>query len=188
MADTQRIDTLIRKYCPYNVGAFYGSAQNLSVGAGLIYHGVRVPEFDPERQIFDTYERPVYVLTHECDIDQANDRHFNESVIICPVTPINVLADTFSDLTSEGAFFGMLPDIAADRVFRVFLLPPGMPGELAQGGVLELNTLCSTHVSEFRQSRVAPVCALSQYAQTILDRKLLNHLLRPKSDILPRLN
>lgn len=188
MAKDHQIDSLIRKHFRYNAGAFYGSAQELSVGVGLIYQGVRVPEFDCDQRVFATYERPVYVLTHECDVDQNNDRHFNESVIVCPVTPIGALADSFAQFGSASHFFGLLPDIAADKVFRVFLLPPGMPEPLTQGAILELNALCSTHISEFRQDRVTPLCALSEYAQGILDRKLLNHLLRPKADSLPRLN
>ena len=157
------------------------------MGVGLIYSGVRVPDWNADTKMFDTYESHVFVFTHECDVDQSNDRHFNESVIVCPITPINVLAETYAERGEEGAFFGMLPDIALDKVFRVFLLPPGMPGSLSLGGILELNALCSTHVSEFSENRVSSVCSLSEYGQRILDMKMSNHLLRPKSEQLPRL-
>ena len=76
----------------FNANAFYGRADNLSLGVGLIYDGLHFPLFDETDRVFDTVEGPVYVLTHECDVDQTNERHFNEYVLICPINRFEIFA------------------------------------------------------------------------------------------------
>jgi hypothetical protein len=187
MVDATRIRKVSEEHFPYDSGAFYGSASGLSVGAGLIYEGIRFPEYNNAGQDFDTLEGCVFVLTHECDVAEENHRAFNEHVLVCPIISILDLAENFAEMSSEGAFFGLLPAIASDKVYRVFMLPPGYPSPLLDGGILHLNKITSTHVSEFAQERAKPVCALSDYAQSIFDWKLRNHLLRPKGESLPKL-
>ena len=187
MLDVSKAVDLAQDNFPYNAGAFYGSALGLSLGIGLIFQGVRHPLFDCETRLFDTVEGLVYVITHECDIDQSNNRHFNEYVLICPIILFNEFAEEFSTTFSEDAFYGIIPDIAGNRIYRVFYFPPNHVDDLKYGGVIFLNQICSTHINEFSEDGVQPVCALSDYAQNILDMKLRNHLLRPKAELLPRL-
>ena len=127
------------------------------------------------------------MLTHECDVDLSNDRHFNDYVLICPIILFDEFAEEFATSFSVDAFFGILPDIAADKIFRVFYFPPNFADELQYGGLIFLNQICSTHVNEFSENNAQPVCALSEYAQGIVDKKLQNHLFRPKAELLPRL-
>lgn len=185
--DISKAVSLAQRNFPYKAGAFYGAADGLSLGIGIIYQGVRFPLFDDGPRLFDTVEGLAYVLTHECDVDPSNDRHFNKDVLICPIILFGDFAEEFSTCFNEGALFGILPDIAADRIYRVFYFPPSFVDVLDRGGLIFLNQICSTHVDEFSDGRAQPVCALSDYAQNILDKKLQNHLLRPKVEMLPRL-
>lgn len=172
-------------------GAFYGSAANLSLGMGLIYHDIRFPNFNIEDRLFDTVAGTVCVLTHECDIDPANNRHFNDCVLVCPIITMAAFVEGMSLEYDDAAVARLIRDISADRVFRVFFLPPyvGSAGEniLEHGGFIYLNQICNTHVSEFEPSKARPLCALSTYAAQRLDWKMQNHLLRPKAEQLPRL-
>lgn len=103
---------------------FYGSPSDLPVGRGLIFTQVRQPIYDVEQQLFLTVEEPAYVLTHECDVDPANDRPFSNYLLICPIIRFE---DWFAAYTEDhgddelGAFLG---NVANRRVSRVFYLPP----------------------------------------------------------------
>jgi hypothetical protein len=191
MADVAKAARLALDCFRFNAAAFYGSGQGRGLGVGLIYDGVSFPLFNLDHDLFDTASGVVYVLTHECDVDAANERNFNEKVLICPVIKFEDLVVEVIERQSEGALFGMIPDLANDSVFRVFYLPP-VPGRLGHqlpfGGFLYLNDICSTHVRCFHQGRAVRVCALSSYALRLLDGKLQNHLFRPKAEALPRLN
>jgi hypothetical protein len=61
---------------PYQIGAFYGTSAGLAVGVSLVVDGITFPLFDEEEELFDTAKGLVYVLTHECDLD--NERAFND--------------------------------------------------------------------------------------------------------------
>ena len=78
MLDVPKAVNLAQEHFPYNANAFYGAADGLSLGVGLVYQGVKYPLFDDHTRLFDTVEGLAYVLTHECDVDQSNARHFNE--------------------------------------------------------------------------------------------------------------
>ena len=52
------------------------------------YDPVLYPIFDEERRVFVTAEGIAYILTHECDIANENDRLFNTDVLICPIIPL----------------------------------------------------------------------------------------------------
>lgn len=186
MVDTTIALELAVKHCPYRAGQFYGSAEGLALGAGLIYSGVRVPALDRSLGLFRTVQAVVYVLTHECDVDGDNQRLFSSELLVCPIIRFDEWVLETAQTFSEGTVFGMIPDLARDRVYRVFFLPPVYP-ELPSGGLLYLNQICYTHRYFFGPGFARPVCALSSYAQQILDFKIMNHLLRPKAETLPRL-
>lgn len=175
------------KSFPYRPGAYYGTAGGRTLGAGLIYDSVQYPLLDEDTSFFDTVAGLVYVLTHECDVDPANERLFNESVIICPIIKFEEWVSEFALFSSETAVLQAITDLAGDRIFRATYLPPLPDGSLPFGGILYLNQLCSTHRMFFAASNARAVCATSEYAQRIIDYKLQNHLFRPKADPLPRL-
>lgn len=185
--DLSKVAEIAEQNFPYIPGAFYGAAAGLSLGVGLIYDGVKYPLFDREEGLFDTAIGPSYILTHECDVDPANDRNFNDYILICPIMPFDNFALQFDDDHSEGALMRFLPPLFSDKVFRVFYFPPFPGASMPYGGLIYLNQICSTHVSEFQTEAAQPICALSSYAQQILDRKIENHLLRPKAERLPKL-
>ena len=187
MVDVARATALALAQFPFNVGAFYGSAAGLALGVGIIIDGATYPLFEENERLFDTVAGPAYVLTHECDIDTANDRAFNDYVLICPILCFATFSREFAAEQSEAALFGFIPDLAANRIFRALYIPP-VGTTLPHGGILYLNQICSTHVDMLRAPSARALCALSQTAQRVVDFKLANHLLRPKTDILPRLH
>lgn len=185
MADVKAAVARTLKTFRYSAGEFYGSAVGLSLGVGLIYQNVRFSSFNAGSRIFETLEGYAYVLTHECDVDQANNRHFNDHVLICPIILFGHFVEEYAGSYSEEQLEKFLPGIASDSIYRVFFLPPLDSDHMDQGGLLYLNDMCSTHVDEFSEGKATPVCALSEYAQNIFDLKLRNHLLRPKDEMLP---
>lgn len=186
MFDINRFSTLAMKYFDYQVGAFYGSATGMSLGTGLIYEDVRIPVYDESNSKFRTADAIAYVLTHECDVDDANARIFSDYLLVCPIIKFEEWAEEYAlevDETSLGQF---IPEMSSDKVNRVFFLPP-FPPKLQFGGLLYLNQICSTHRERFRSGTSAPICAVSEYAQQRIDFKLRNHLFRTKAEQLPRL-
>jgi hypothetical protein len=163
----------------------YGSAGGLSLGAGLVFDDVLHPQYDDETKTYDTAKGAVYVLTHECDADPSNDRFFNEMLAVCPVIPLaDFVAEAEKDL-SEAELVNLLVAIAKNKVSRVYYLPPlGVEGPLELGGLMYLNSVCSTPVSEIRSS---PICALSAPGLQRMDWKPQNHFFRPKAESLSNL-
>lgn len=169
----------------YDSGRFYGSPVGLSLGVGLIYSGINFPLLDEETKLFDTAEGMVYVLTHECD--SANERAFNDYILICPIHSLPEWIESYLEERSEESLRSFLTELGADNVHRALLVPPISRDALPHGGIIYLNQICNTHKKFFEQPPSRTVCALSQYAQDILDKKIENHLLREKSDRLPML-
>ncbi len=192
MVDINRAAAHAIKCAEFDVAAFYGSAKGLSLGVGLIYDGVVYPLFNEEEGLFDTVRGLAYVLTHECDIDQLNDRHFNEYVLICPIIKFEEFAKELSESESVSYSFGFISDVAKNNVYRMQYFPPVpqhlVTDKLSYGGILHLNQICCTHISVFRDSESVQLCALSTYGLQIVDYKVQNHLFRPKAEFLPRLH
>jgi hypothetical protein len=163
----------------FDVGKFYGAVDGLSLGTGLLYQDVRSPEFDRDNSIFMTVERQAYVLTHECDVDPANERAFNDHLLICPVIRVeDFVAEFEAEFSSRDALVGFLASVARRQVSRVVFLPASEG--LEKGGFLYLNALASTHVSAFAQK--TPFAAVSAIGLQAIDYALQNHLLRQKAE------
>ena len=128
---------------------FYGSRDDLQIGTGLIFDGILFPIFDESSQRFQTAQGLVLVLTHECDVDQSNDRFFNDSVLVCPIINMETLVEGFSKMNALTNLEGLLPEIGKNNVFRVQYLPP-IEQHLDFGGYLYLNQITSTFVTTFR--------------------------------------
>jgi hypothetical protein len=171
----------------YQAGKFYGSTEGLGLGVGLIYDGISYASFDEEENLFDTLAGLVYVLSHECDIDQNNPRFFNDYVLICPIIDFGEFVEEFGIGHTEDKVLSMINDLAADSIYRVIYIPQISRSVLPYGGIIYLNQITNTNIVSFTEAEAKPVCAFSTYAQRIFDYKLQNHLLRPKADRLPRL-
>jgi hypothetical protein len=172
-------------------GAFYGAAAGRSLGAGLIYSGVVFPLHNDDTGVFDTAEGIVYVLTHECNIDQENARHFNHLVVVCPIIPLADLIAEYESAFGEEQLKSLQVSAARNDVFRLLFLPPPPQvldiEDLAHGALMYLNHLSSTHVSVFADGRAKPICAVSTRGLERIDWKFQNSLFRPTAEWLPRI-
>jgi hypothetical protein len=178
------------EHSPRYVGAFYGPAAGLVPGTGLIFSGVSYPTFNEDLNRYEARRGLVLILTHECDIEQANEREFNHSFIAAPLILMAAFARMFEEGGRENLGRNLARDIASDKVHRMFFLPP--TGELMNsdylhlGAFIYLNALTSGHINLLRAEGVQAECALSTYALNVLDQKLKNHLFRPPAQQLPR--
>lgn len=170
---------LISPYVSADVGKFYGSVNNLSLGAGLIYPDIRIPEFNVAEQLFDTFDTNVYVITHECDVDPGNVRPFSDLVLVCPVILLSDLIAEYIDEIGPTQIRAFLAAVGQRKISRVVYLPPG-PQHMRHGGFIYLNNIASTHISAF--DKKVPICAVSQFGLKEVDMALTNHLLRPKAE------
>ncbi|MDH4418903.1 MAG: hypothetical protein QE485_16965 [Acidovorax sp.] len=176
----QEAHGILSSKSPLEVGKFYGNKAAVALGAGLIFDKVLSPHFIAEENIYLTVRQPVYVLSHECDIDQENKRPFNDTVSFCPVIPLESFLKRYIDAwPNSEQVTSFLSMVAMREVGRVVYLPPG-PGFLQFGGLVYLNNIASAHVSCFEGKE--PTVALSQYGLRELDNAIENSLLRPKAD------
>ena len=164
---------------PTSFKNFYGSAEGLPQGVGLIYDDVVFPVLDNNSKIFATVSGPVLVLTHECDISQDNERVLNEDLLVCPIILFEHFVETFSDDDLRN----ILPQLGRNRIHRLMFLPPHL-GILDKGGIISFNNICSTHISLLKEPSEA-LCTLSAAGLRTLDLKLTQHLFREKSVVLP---
>jgi hypothetical protein len=172
----------LRENLDIDVGSFYSPGQELSLGAGKMYRGVRVPIFNEETFVFQTALSPVYVLTHECDVDQGNDREFNDYVLVCPLIPFERFVQEYCAVWDDEQFRGFLSSLARRRVSRVLYIPPVQ--ELSFGALMYLNQITSTHVAALSHEHASPIGAVTTRCLRVIDHFLENHLLRPKAEAL----
>lgn len=175
------VQEILKKYKP-SPKLFWGSKKNLSLGAGMLFNDVKYPLLDIETQKFDTVQGVALVLTHECDVSQENNRGFNEDVLICPITPFEIVFDDYSQRQAP-QLESFVAALAAQNISRVMYIPPVNDSVLIYGGVLQFNSICSTHISMFEG--ITAVAAITAMGLQNFDLKLSNHLLRPKSEMLP---
>lgn len=163
-------------------GRFYGAGVGAGVGLGkgCIYSDAIVPIFDVDQDRYRKAALSVYILTHECDVDDANQRLFNESVLVCPVTPLeDVVAELVAELSEEQqkSFYSHL---GAHKISRLTYLPP-VAKTLPYGGILYLNSITNSDVERFKAGATF-LCAVSAFGLQEIEYMLDNHLLRPKAD------
>lgn len=171
---------ILSKNSVLNLGKFYGTTIELGLGAGLFFANIRCPIFNPDERIFLTVELPVYVFTHECDVDPGNERAFNDNLTICPLIPLREFLDEYSRSDrSDAELRNFLSAIANRSVNRLVYIPPG-PSKLEYGALLYLNNIVSTNVCEFKS--ITPFAAVSTYGLDVIDKSFSNHFLRPKAD------
>ncbi len=181
--DIEAARVLVTNSATHNFGNFYGGVNSeRALGVGLIFDNVRYPVFNVENVLYDTREGLVYILTHECDLDQDNQRAFNDYALICPVIPFEEFHAKMSASMSDselGAFYG---NIGKENVSRLSYIP-AISNTLPHGGVLYYNQITHTHIDSFSGS-ATKIESLTYSGLRIIDYKMINHLLRPKADSL----
>ena len=134
---------------------------------------------------FETALGLALVLTHECDIDQNNERCFNGLLLVCPVISLDDFCEECEQEEGPGAWGGILPKIAGDEVYRAMYLPP-LSGSLAcpemeGGGIIYLNHISSCRVEWISNPSEQAIGSLSAIGLRAFDAKLQNHLFREKA-------
>lgn len=166
-------------------GIFYGNAAELALGAGLILAPVDFPSYSPSEDRFVVWGGPVLVLSHECDLDQDNQRLLNDLALVCPVRRLDAVVEMAAEQGySDNDLTTFLGNLGRRRVSRAVYLPP-LPEILPFGGFLYLNQFSHTSVRRLADDGVTPVAALTAYAMQSVDYALASHLFRDKSDRLP---
>ena len=129
---------------------FYGPAEGLPVGAGLLLRGCIIAVPHPVDTRFETGVGLGLVLTHECDIDQNNERSFNDLLLVCPIIPLDTFCARWEEEEGAGSWGGILPEIASENVHRAMYLPPAQNAhtcpEMESGGIIYLKSyivMCS---------------------------------------------
>ena len=182
--EAEEANEIILGASSYDYGKFYGAGiGGQPLGVGQIFQHIRYPLIDQAEMVYDTVEGYVYVLTHECDVSAENLRTFNEFVLICPILSLEACAARLSKELTNEQLTGLFNDIGRDRVNRVTFFPAleGLP----YGGILYLNHIAYTHTSAFELANAEAATSVTAYGLRIIDYKITNHLLRPKSASLP---
>ena len=163
-------------------GRFYGAGiiAGVGFGKGCIYNDAVVPIFDVAQDRYRKATLSVYVLTHECDVDETNQRLFNESVLVCPVTPLEDVAAELDAELSEEQQKSFYSHLGAHKIPRLTYLPP-VANALPYGGILYLNSITNSNVERFKAGAQF-LCAVSAFGLQEIEYMLDNHLLRPKAD------
>ena len=168
-----------------DAGTFYGEPAGLALGAGLILSNVEFPAYQPDEDRFVAWAGLVLVLSHECDLDQDNQRLLNDLALICPVRKLEALVEMAAEAGyNDNALTTFLGNLASRRVSRAMYLPP-FPDVLPYGGFIYLNQFTHTSVKRLSAEDAQTVTALSAYAMRSVDYVLLEHLFRDKADRLP---
>lgn len=160
-------------------GKFYFEGARLSLGVGQLFTEIRFPIYNENEELFETAEGSVYILTHECDIDQSNPRPFNTHLLVCPIIDFRDFVTEFQPLFNEGDFISFLARLGRREVSRLIYIPYYMP-HLPYGGLLYLNRITHTHIKAFKGKK--NFCAVTNYGLLELDVAIENHLLRPKDE------
>lgn len=164
---------------------FYAPGSELPLGSGLIFRRLALPFYNKSASEFSVALSLAYVVSHECDIDPANHRPFNDLAVVVPIIPLGTLLTTYlSKRTDEQAraFVDALAKRTIDRAAYI----PTIADELPHGGVLYLNSMSHTHVSEFAKAGVDRCCTVTAFGLQYMDAALSHALIkRPKAVALP---
>lgn len=184
--DVQEAYSIILDNPAHDYGNFYANCQPDSpVGVGQLFSRVRFPAFDPEHLVYDTVESLVYLLTHECDIAQENTRAFNDYALVCPLIRLEDCLAQLNRTYDDSYIMGFLGELGHDRVSRVTYFPPLNNDYMPSGGIIYLNQISHTNLTVLLGKDAERITCLTQNGLRIVDYKLTNHLLRPKSGNVP---
>lgn len=166
-----------------DAGKYYSSGKGLNIGAGQLYSGVRFPLFDIASSLFNTVEGEVYILSHECDIDQLNKRPFNDFALVVPIIRFEIWYQEFfkANASTPEVVHSFLGRVAQREVSRLFYFP-STGRQLPFGGLIYLNQITHAHMSTFAASAVDRICTVTAYGLEKVDQMIQQHLLRPKDN------
>lgn len=183
--DVAQAHSIVSAAARDDAGTFYGPPAGLALGAGLILSNVEFPSYQPDEDRFVVWAGPVLVLSHECDLDQDNQRLLNDLALVCPVRRLEALVEMATEAGYSDAYLGkFLGNLASRKVSRAIYFPP-LPSSLPYGGFIYLNQFTHTSVRRLSANDAERVAALSAYAMQSVDYVLLEHLFRNKADRLP---
>jgi hypothetical protein len=181
--DLERAREILVGPTPEAEGSFYGNAEGLSLGRGLVISGVPFPTIREDRQGFSIRAGLVYVFSHECDLEPSNVRFLNGNALIGAVLQLrDVLAEAETRGMSDDALAGNLGHLASRRMARAVYFPP-IPDHLTDGGILSLNMITFTGIEMLVAG--TRVTAITDYADRVIEEALREHLTREKSELLP---
>lgn len=170
---------VIRSY-PGEVGRFYFPGTLLALGKGEILKDAIFAMFDEQRKTYRMAEGIAYVLTHECDVEEANQRIYNDDLLVCPLIPLEVVVEELEAELTEEQLTSFLSNLGARNVSRLIYFPP-VRECFPFGAVMFLNRITNAPVGVLR-TRSSLICALTGFGLTEVESALHNHLLRPKSE------
>jgi hypothetical protein len=147
----------------------------------VLYGSIIFPLFDSDTGVFLTVEGQGCVLTHECDVDQNNNKLFNTDVLICPIIPLQDVVEELAQELTQVQLISFLTNLGARNISRLVYLPT-LASSLKYGGVLYLNQITNTPANLFHNGYAHSIGALTGYGLTVVDYSIENHLLRPKAD------
>lgn len=159
-------------------GRFYEPGRRLALGKGCIYKNAAFPIYVVDESRYATAEGAVYVLTHECDVDEENNRLFNTDVLICPMMSLEEVVNDYPG--GDGPLQGFLTNLGARNISRLAYFPP-IADVHPYGSVLYLNQIASSPL-ELIRDKADLVCSLSGFGLREFEFILENHLLRVKAD------
>lgn len=168
-----------------DAGRFYSEVGELSLGAGVIVSPAAYPAYSVDDGDFLVVEGLVYVLTHECDLADENNRPFNDHAVICPIIPMDAALDAYQQEFGNEQAASFFDAIGKRMVERVVYLPP-ISDVLPLGGLMYFGFLTNTHVSELRRANIVKSAAVTAYGLNIIDIAIENAFRRPKAEMLSR--
>lgn len=170
---------VIRSY-PGDAGRFYAPGTAVGLGKGVIYGEAVFAQFDEQRGAFRTAQGVAYVLTHECDVEEANSRVYNADLLVCPLLPLELVVESLEEELNPEQLVSFLANLGARNVSRLVYLPPIASG-FPHGAVMFLNQITNAPADVLRRVGVL-MCALTGFGLSEVEYALENHLLRPKAD------
>ncbi len=164
---------------------FYGQADRMALGSGVIVGKVKVPVWLPDAEAYGTGATTALILTHECDIDPENVRPFSDKALIAPLQGLAKLTDVLTSKLGVAETISLVNNVASGKTTRLFYLPRlgGEEHPLHFGAIIDFNYVASCGVQAL--AKCEKICALTGYGLTAIDRALQNHLFRPKADPIP---
>lgn len=166
-------------------GRFYQPASGLPLGTGLLIPDCVLSLPHQSERRFETGLGVAIVLTHECDIDQKNERHFNDLFLVSPVIFLDDFCEEMEHESGTGAWGGILPAIANDEVYRALYLPPvpdyAQCPQLEGGGIVYLNHISPCRIQWVQDLSQQAICSLSATGLRAFDATLQNHMFREKA-------
>lgn len=166
-------------------GQFYGPANEMGLGSGIVVTNVAQPVYLPDIDAFGTGRGAALILTHECDIDPNNIRPFSDKAIVAPLIKLDKYLENFNADSNNADAISFATNVAKGNTTRLHFLPRFGDNQspLHLGAFIDFNYITSCGIQSLANSPI--LCSLSRYAISIIDRALANHLFRPKADVPP---